>query len=116
VKSVNSALTGCDIASEAQVGGGLQLLHPFGVVVGPHVVIGERCRILAGVVLGAGLRRASPTVGDDVLLGTHAVIIGGLTIGDGAEVGVHAFVTEDVPAHGSARSAKATIREPRRRA
>jgi serine O-acetyltransferase len=109
VKSLNTALTGADLATEASVAGGLQLLHPSGVVIGPHVTIGRRCTILAGVVLGDGLGAKSPVVGDDVWLGTHAVIAGGLRVGDEASIGAHALVTTDVPDGGRARGFKAVI-------
>jgi serine O-acetyltransferase len=109
VKSLNSALTGADLATEAQVGGGLQLLHPSGVVIGPNVVIGQRCTILAGVVLGDGKGAKSPVIADDVWLGTHAVIAGGLRIGDRASIGAHTLITIDVPDDGSARAPRSVI-------
>ena len=109
VKALNQFLTGADLASSAVVGAGLQLFHPFGVVIGPFVVIGDRARIMQGVTLGHG-RGGSPTIGDDVFIGANAVIVGGITIGDRVSIGANSVVTFDVPSDSLVRAPKATTR------
>ncbi|RZS87365.1 serine O-acetyltransferase [Motilibacter rhizosphaerae] len=112
IKAVNVALTGADVSHEAAVGPGLQLYHPTGVVIGPRARIGSRCRIMAGVVFGHG-RGGSPRVGDDVFIGSHAVLVGGISVGDRASIGAQAVVTVDVPAGGAARAPRSEIKGPR---
>lgn len=95
--------SGADIHPLASVGPGLFLPHSSGVVIGPDVVIGARVRIYQGVTLGEPVHLgagewAAPKIGDDVVLGAHAVVLGAVTIGDGAVVGANSVVTADVPA------------------
>jgi serine O-acetyltransferase len=112
IKALNTMLTGADLSHEATVGPGLQLFHPTGVVIGPRSVIGARCRIMAGVVFGHG-RGGSPLIGDEVFIGSHAVIVGGIVVGPGASIGANAVVTVDVPPAGAARAPRTEIRPPR---
>jgi serine O-acetyltransferase len=99
VKQLNHVLTGCDFAYQAEVGPGLVLYHPTGVVVGPHCRIGARARIMQGVTIGsdevtAGPAAAgSPVLGDDVFVGPGAAIFGPVTLGDRVQVGANAVVT-----------------------
>jgi serine O-acetyltransferase len=112
VKTLNNALTGCDISHEATIGPGLQLFHPSGVVIGPDCIIGDRCLVMSGVVVGTG-PGGSPTIGDDVELHTHSIVVGGIHLGDRVSVGSNALVAVDIPAGGRARAAKAEIQPPR---
>ncbi|HLF57601.1 MAG TPA: serine O-acetyltransferase [Thermoanaerobaculia bacterium] len=97
----NQFLTGADISPAARIGPGLQISHGTGIVVGWEVVIGRDCLIMQGVTLGApDVARLGemPTLGDRVVLGAGCAVIGKVTIGDDCLVGVHALVTEDLPA------------------
>lgn len=92
---------GCEIHPLATVGPGLLLVHSSGVVIGQGVVIGARCRVHQGATLGEPSRPdatdwPSPTIGDDVVIGAHAVVLGAVTVGDGAVIGANAVVTRDV--------------------
>lgn len=95
--------SGADIHPMATVGPGLYLPHSTGVVIGPDVVIGAGVRIYQGVTLGEPVHVGAgewtaPHVGDDVVIGAHAVILGAVKIGDGAVVGANSVVTSDVAA------------------
>jgi serine O-acetyltransferase len=95
--------SGAEIHPRATIGPGLVLVHSAGVVIGPDVVIGSRARIHQGVTLGAPVYAgegvwAAPKLGDDIVLGAHAVLLGDVTVGDRAVVGANAVVTDDVPA------------------
>jgi serine O-acetyltransferase len=93
-------LTGVDIAPGASIGPGLMIGHGIGLVVGDAVRIGSGALLMHQVTLGAsGLTRLAqmPTIGDNVLIGAGAKVIGGVTIGDNVRIGVNAVVTEDVP-------------------
>jgi serine O-acetyltransferase len=94
-------IAGVEIHPAATIGPGFVLVHSSGVVIGAGVVIGRGCRVHQGVTLGEPGRPGtkvwlSPTIGDDVILGAHAVVLGGITIGDRALVGANAVVTSDV--------------------
>jgi serine O-acetyltransferase len=98
IKYLNSVLTGCDIAAASRIGAGLRLYHPIGVVIGPDVVMGTNCSVQQNVTLGYG-GFGSPTLEDDVFVGPGAVILGGITVGQGARVGANAVVTTDIPSY-----------------
>lgn len=99
----NYVLHGVDIDPRARIGPGLLLQHPAGVVIGADVEIGRGATLMSGVVLGrrnvlSGPDKGSyPTIGDDVLLSTHAVLLGPITVGHGSTIGAHALVLTDVP-------------------
>lgn len=86
-----------ELPSRTRVGPGLLLLHPFNVLIGSEVVIGEDCSIFHEVTLGAGVSEAMPVLGDRVVVFPGARIFGGVTIGDAAEIGANCVVTRDVP-------------------
>lgn len=92
--------TGAEINPQATIGPGLYLAHSIGVGIGAYVVIGSNCTINLGVVIGPQpMGQTGPqytVIGDDVFLGTHAVIVGGVSVGDGAVIGANAVVMRDV--------------------
>jgi serine acetyltransferase len=91
--------SGAELNPLAEIGPGLYLAHSVGVGVGARVRIGANCRLHLGTVLGPQRDERAPepvVVGDNVILGTHAVVMGGVTIGDGAVIGANAVVTRDV--------------------
>jgi serine O-acetyltransferase len=91
---------GIDILPQADIGGGCYIPHGLGLVVGGNTVIGRDCTLLQGVTLGEADFKslASPRLGDRVLVGAGAQILGGVTIGDDARIGAGAVVLDDVPA------------------
>lgn len=68
-----------------------------GIVVSHNAKIGKNCTIFHQVTIGEG-RGGAPTIGDNVLIGAGAKLIGKITVGDGAKIGAGCVVTEDVPA------------------
>jgi len=96
----NQFTTGVDIAPAARIGPGLRISHGTGIVVGNGVVVGRDCLMMQNVTLGAPtLTRIGdmPRLGDRVILGAGASVIGAVEVGDDVFVGAHALVTEDVP-------------------
>ncbi|QQR80058.1 MAG: serine acetyltransferase [Deltaproteobacteria bacterium] len=99
--------TGCDIHPGAKIGEGLFIDHATGVVIGQTAVIGNRVTIFQGVTLGAiaiqeksSPKKRHPTIEDDVILYSHATILGGDTvIGKGAIIGGSCWITFSVPPH-----------------
>lgn len=91
---------GYQIPDETQVGPGLYLGHVGSIVVNPEAKIGRNVNIAIGVTIGQsnrGRRAGVPVVGDRVWIGTNAIIVGGITIGDGALIAPGAYVNFDVP-------------------
>jgi serine O-acetyltransferase len=95
-------LTGIEIHPGAKIGRRLVIDHGVGVVIGETAVIGDDCIIFHGVTLG-GLRfepvRRHPTLGDRVLVGTGAKVLGNISIGHDCRIGANAVVSMDIPPH-----------------
>jgi serine O-acetyltransferase len=101
VSHLNRFFTGIEIHPGAQIGRRLFIDHGAGVVIGETAEIGDDVLIYAGVVLGGTSSERSkrhPTVGNGVVLGSHAVVLGNIRLGDGAKVGSGSVVVEPVPA------------------
>lgn len=103
---------GVDILPQARIGGGCYIAHGLGLVVGGTTVIGKDCTLLQGVTLGEArfTEDACPRIGDRVTIGSHASVLGGISVGDDAFVGAGAVVLEDVPAGSLAVGAPARSR------
>ena len=105
-----SAVTGADIPLGCQIGGGLLLPHPNGIVVHPGTCIGLNCLIFQQVTLGTGgTLPGVPMIAAHVDIGAGAKILGGVTIGEHAVVGANAVVLCDVPAGATAVGIPARI-------
>lgn len=102
VADISRTLTGIEIHPGAKIGKRLVIDHGVGCVIGETAEIGDDCIIFHGVTLG-GLKfepvKRHPTIGNGVLIGTGAKILGPVKIGDGARVGANAVVTKDVANH-----------------
>jgi serine O-acetyltransferase len=100
VSHVSRFLTGIEIHPAARIGPGLFIDHGMGVVIGETAEVGENVTLLQGVTLGGtSLRREKrhPTLGDNVVVGAGAKIIGAFTIGDGSRIGAGSVVVREVP-------------------
>lgn len=93
-----SVVTGADIPINANIGGGLLLPHPNGVVIHPDAQVGVNCLIFQQVTIGAN-QYGVPIIGGHVDIGAGAKLIGPIVIGDHARIGANAVVRIDVPAH-----------------
>jgi serine O-acetyltransferase len=105
VSHVGRFLTGIEIHPGATIGRRLFIDHGMGVVIGETAVIGDDCTLYQGVTLGGtGKQRGKrhPTLGDKVVVGVGAKILGAVTIGDEAKIGGGAVVLRDVPPHTTA--------------
>src|SRR6266545_1098408 len=95
-------LTGIEIHPAAKIGSGLFIDHGMGVVIGETAEVGDNVTLLQGVTLGGtSLKREKrhPTLGDNVVVGAGAKIIGGFTIGSGSRIGAGSVVVREVPAN-----------------
>ena len=94
-----------DLSWRTKVGGGIALTHGFGLVVNPCAQIGNNVTLFHGVTLGRRDRISHegerlteyPILEDDVWVGPHAIIVGGVIIGRGSRIAGGAFVTRSVP-------------------
>jgi len=102
---------GCYISVLAEIGPGLILPHPTGVVIGEGARIGRSVMLYHNVTLG---RRAwdepgCPTIGDNVVIYTGAVLVGPISLGEGVNVAANAVVTRDVPPNAVVAGAPARV-------
>lgn len=101
VQEFSRWLTGVEIHPGARIGKRLVIDHGMGIVIGETAEIGDDCIIFHGVNLG-GVKfnqgKRHPTIGNRVLIGSGAKILGPITVGDGARVGANAVVTKSIPA------------------
>src|SRR6059036_1765071 len=93
-------LTGIEIHPAAKLGSGLFIDHGMGIVIGETAEVGENVSLLQGVTLGGtSLKREKrhPTLGNNVVVGAGAKIIGAFTIGAGSRIGAGSVVVREVP-------------------
>jgi serine O-acetyltransferase len=93
-------LTGIEIHPGAQIGRRFFIDHGMGVVIGETAVIGDDVTLYHGVTLGGtswSKGKRHPTLGNDVVVGAGAKVLGPITLSDGARVGSNAVVVKDVP-------------------
>ncbi|WP_130416849.1 serine O-acetyltransferase [Xylanimonas ulmi] len=108
-------LTGIEIHPGAVIGRRLFIDHGMGVVIGQTAVIGDDCLLFHGSTLGGrSMTRGKrhPTLGDRVMVGAGAKVLGPITLGDDAQVGANAVVVKDVPAGAVAVGVPAQVRFP----
>lgn len=92
--------TGIEIHPGARIGRGLFIDHGMGVVIGETAEIGDNVTLFQGVTLGGTGKekgKRHPTVGDNVVIGTGARILGSFTIGENCKIGAGAVVLKPVP-------------------
>lgn len=97
---LNRLVTGIEIHPGARIGRRFFIDHGAGVVIGETAEVGDDVLMYAGVVLGgtsSERTKRHPTIGNGVVLGSHAVVLGAITVGDGAKVGSGSVVVEPVP-------------------
>lgn len=94
-----------DLPWRTEIAGGLIITHGWGLVINQEAKIGSNVTLFHGATLGRRDRIAPngdrmteyPTIGNDVWIGPHAIIVGGVTIGEGSRIAGGSFVSQDVP-------------------
>jgi serine O-acetyltransferase len=97
---LNRILTGVEIHPGAVLGAGLFIDHATGVVIGETAEVGDDVTIYHGVTLGGSGRdtgKRHPTVGDRVIIGAGAKVLGAIKLGDDSRIGANAVVVKEVP-------------------
>ena len=97
--------TGIEIHPGAKIGKRLVIDHGMGIVIGETAEIGDDCLIYHGVTLGGtgkDVGKRHPTIGNNVLIGTGAKVLGPITIGDNARVAANSVVLKPIPENATA--------------
>lgn len=100
ISQISRHFTGIEIHPGAQIGEGFFIDHGMGVVIGETAIIGDNVLLYQGVTLGGtGLEKGKrhPTIGNNVVIGTGAKVLGNITVGDNSYIGANAVVIKDVP-------------------
>ena len=111
-------LTGIEIHPGAKIGRRFFIDHGAGVVIGETAEVGEDVLIYQGVVLGGtSLKKGKPhpTLGNNVVIGTGAVVLGAISVGDGARIGSGSVVVKSVPPGATVVGIPGRVVEDRRR-
>lgn len=105
-------VTGIEIHPGAKIGKGLLIDHGSGVVIGETAEVGDNCLIYQGVTLGGTGKECGkrhPTLGNNVMVGAGARILGPFKVGDNAKIAANAVVLEEVPPNATAVGVPARI-------
>jgi serine O-acetyltransferase len=116
VSHIGRWLTGIEIHPGASIGRRFFIDHGMGVVIGETAEIGDDCTLYHGVTLGGtswNKGKRHPTLGDRVVIGAGAKVLGPITVGAGAHIGSNAVVVKDVPEGATAIGIPARILEKR---
>ncbi|EGT0014998.1 serine O-acetyltransferase EpsC [Clostridium perfringens] len=100
ISQLGRFFTGIEIHPGAKIGKGLFIDHGMGVVIGETAEIGDNVTIYHGVTLGGTGKdkgKRHPTIGNNVIIGCGAKILGPISIGDRAKIGANSVVLKDVP-------------------
>lgn len=105
-----SVITGADIPLNSNIGGGLMLPHPNGIVIHPDAEIGVNCIIFQQVTIGAGPKPGLPVIEGHVDIGAGAKILGSLHIGAHSRIGANAVVINNIPENATAVGIPAVVK------
>ena len=112
ISQLMKILTGIEIHPAATIGKGLFIDHGSGVVIGETAVIGDNCTLYQGATLGGTGKHTGkrhPTLGNRVMVGAGAKVLGPITVGDFSKIAAGAVVLKDIPDHCTAVGIPAKI-------
>ncbi|MCS3919261.1 serine O-acetyltransferase [Fervidibacter sacchari] len=112
ISHINRFLTNIEIHPGAKIGKGVFIDHGAGVVIGETAEVGDNVTMYQGVTLGGtGKERGKrhPTVGNNVVIGAGAIILGNITIGDNSRIGAGSVVVKSVPPNATAVGVPAKV-------
>ena len=105
-------MTGVEIHPGAKIGKGLLIDHGAGVVIGETAVVGDNCTIYQGVTLGGtgkDVGKRHPTIGNNVMIGSGAKVLGPFTVGDNSKIAAGAVVLNEIPPDSTAVGVPARV-------
>lgn len=112
VSQFTRLVTGIEIHPGATIGKGLFIDHGSGVVIGETAIVGDNCTIYQGVTLGGTGKdtgKRHPTLGDNVMVGAGAKLLGNFTVGSGSKIAAGAVVLTDIPENATAVGVPAKV-------
>ncbi len=104
--------TGIEIHPGATIGKRLVIDHGMGIVIGETTIIGDDCLLYQGVTLGGSGKekgKRHPTLGNNVLVGAGAKVLGSFTVGDNARIAANAVVLNEIPENATAVGVPAKV-------
>lgn len=113
LSQISRCITGVEIHPGARIGRRFFIDHGMGVVIGETAEIGDDVMLYHGVTLGGSELvhcKRHPTIGNGVMVGAGAKVLGPITIGEGSAIGANAVVTKDAPPHSILTGIPAKIR------
>ena len=105
ISQISRFFTGIEIHPGATIGKGLFIDHGMGVVIGETAEVGDNVTLYHGVTLGGTGKdkgKRHPTVGNNVIIGSGAKVLGPINIGDNVKIGANAVVLHHIPANSTA--------------
>ncbi|ERJ12561.1 serine O-acetyltransferase EpsC [Haloplasma contractile] len=103
ISTISRFLTAIEIHPGARVGKGVFIDHGMGVVIGEESIIGNNCLIYQGVTIGGsgkgGIKRRHPIIGDNVIIGSGAKVLGEIEISNHVVIGANSVVVKNVEPH-----------------
>lgn len=100
ISQLTRFFTGIEIHPGAKIGKGVFIDHGMGVIIGETAEVGDGCTIYQGVTLGGtgkDVGKRHPTLGDGVMVGAGAKVLGPFNIGDNSKIAANAVVLEEIP-------------------
>jgi serine O-acetyltransferase len=98
LRMTQMVLYGVEIGKDVELGDGVSLVHSLGTVIGGTSRVGARVRFMGNNTVGTAKDNGCPVIGDDVVVGCGARLLGPITIGNGAVIGANSVVLHDVAA------------------
>ncbi|MCD8764823.1 serine acetyltransferase [Staphylococcus hominis] len=110
MQQMNRLIFATDVPRTVKIGKGTKFAHSgLGCVIHERAIIGDDCKILQNVTIGGRSKHGTPVIGNNVLIGAGATILGGITIGNNVKIGAQALVMEDVQDNQTIVAQKGTI-------
>ena len=100
ISQITRFFTGIEIHPGAKIGKGVFIDHGMGVIIGETAEVGDNCTIYQGVTLGGtgkDIGKRHPTIGNNVMIGAGAKVLGPFTVGDNSKIAANAVVLNPVP-------------------
>ncbi|MCD2346563.1 serine O-acetyltransferase EpsC [Clostridium guangxiense] len=116
ISQTSRFFTGIEIHPGAKIGKGLFIDHGMGVVIGETAEVGDNVVMYHGSTLGGTGKdkgKRHPTIGNNVMIGSGAKVLGPINVGDGSKIGANAVVLKDVPANVTAVGVPAKVVVPK---
>lgn len=112
ISQISRHRTGIEIHPGAKIGKRLVIDHGMGIVIGETAEIGDDCLLYHGVTLGGTGKdtgKRHPTIGNNVLIGTGAKVLGPFTVGDNSRIAANSVVLGEIPANSTAVGVPARV-------